>query len=200
MVREECRRHGSGRTEPERCSAVRGRSDVRWFAPRAGVLPDGRWCRKAASAPTLRGPATRTIPAVPKTVKRFLRGTRMWNSAGWRSGSVAAMGSRKDRRQRILLPRHRALHHDPELLLARPPFHRIVEALNDPTNPSRPFSASPRAKGPPRCAARDALPPGGGGETVRRRPSPRSVAPRASLRRPWRPRWRGRAAGRPTGS
>ena len=46
--------------------------------------------------------ATRTISAVPRALKRFMRATRMWISAVWRSGSLAAMRSPKDLRQRIL--------------------------------------------------------------------------------------------------
>ena len=46
--------------------------------------------------------ATRTISAVPRAEKRFMRATRMWVSAVWRSGSRAAMRSPKDLRQRIL--------------------------------------------------------------------------------------------------
>lgn len=46
--------------------------------------------------------ATRTISAVPRALKRFMRATRMWISAVWRSGSLAAMRSPKAFRHRIL--------------------------------------------------------------------------------------------------
>jgi hypothetical protein len=39
---------------------------------------------------------------VPRALKRFMRAMRMWISAVWRSGSLAAMRSPKDFRQRIL--------------------------------------------------------------------------------------------------
>ena len=46
--------------------------------------------------------ATRTISAVPRALKRLMRAMRMWISAVWRSGSLAAMRSPKALRQRIL--------------------------------------------------------------------------------------------------
>lgn len=45
--------------------------------------------------------ATRTISAVPRAEKRFMRATRIWISAVWRSGSLAAMRSPKALRHRI---------------------------------------------------------------------------------------------------
>ncbi|OBY26052.1 hypothetical protein A9D60_20085 [Leisingera sp. JC1] len=46
--------------------------------------------------------ATRTISAVPRALKRLMSATRMWISAVWLSGSLAAMRSPKALRQRIL--------------------------------------------------------------------------------------------------
>lgn len=45
--------------------------------------------------------ATRAISAVPMALKRFMRAMRIWISAVWRSGSLAAMRSPKDFRHRI---------------------------------------------------------------------------------------------------
>lgn len=49
----------------------------------------------------LRDQATRTISAVPRAEKRFMRATRIWISAVWLSGCLAAMRSPKALRHRI---------------------------------------------------------------------------------------------------
>ena len=46
--------------------------------------------------------AMRTISAVPRALKRLMRATRIWISAVWLSGCLAAMRSPKAFRQRIL--------------------------------------------------------------------------------------------------
>ena len=46
--------------------------------------------------------ATRSISAVPSALKRFMRATRIWTSAAWRSGSREAMRSPNDFRHLIL--------------------------------------------------------------------------------------------------
>ena len=50
----------------------------------------------------LQAQAAGTISAVPRALKRLMSAMRMWISAVWRSGSLAAMRSPKDLRQRIL--------------------------------------------------------------------------------------------------
>jgi hypothetical protein len=50
----------------------------------------------------LQGQAKRTMLAVPRALKRLMSASRMWISAVWRSGSLAAMRSPKDLRQRFL--------------------------------------------------------------------------------------------------
>ena len=45
--------------------------------------------------------ATRTISAEPSALKRFIRAMRIWISAVWRSGSLAAIRSPKALRHRI---------------------------------------------------------------------------------------------------
>ena len=49
----------------------------------------------------LRHQATRTISAVPRAEKRFIRAMRIWISAVWRSGSLALMRSPNALRHRI---------------------------------------------------------------------------------------------------
>jgi hypothetical protein len=51
---------------------------------------------------------TRTISAVPRAEKRFMSAMRIWISAVWRSGSLAAMRSPKALRQRIQSPGKRS--------------------------------------------------------------------------------------------
>jgi len=72
-------------------------------AVKAGALLQKGGLRRDFPFPfPLQVQATRTISAVPRALKRFMRATRMWISAVCRSGSLAAMRSPKDLRQRIL--------------------------------------------------------------------------------------------------
>ena len=65
-----------------------------------GVVAE-RWS-EAGLPLSLEAQDTRTISAVPRALKRFMGATRMWISAVWRSGSLAAMRSPKDLSPRIL--------------------------------------------------------------------------------------------------
>ena len=67
---------------------------------RTALLQKGRLRRECPFPVQVQ--ATRTTSAVPSALKRLIRATRMWISAVWRSGSLAAMRSPKAFRHRIL--------------------------------------------------------------------------------------------------